>query len=296
MNRDLVMKYLNSCGHKEANLKEILEQFTMKNRDFTVEGLLQLKSSNLDQLERILDNAYQLREMLTDVIQELNERDHFFYQICSYINTWNLFNKILEIEDEKEELNANIQMILENTPIAKELLRYLYANPRVEYPKINKKYKLYSDQESISNLLNLFCDKDIVYKVSIGDQTAYDLTENSRRWVEKDSKSRVHMAWSSGVLPVKKDSSNISVAIISPKFIFPKTAEKKYESIAERNNVYVAKKQPQDIVKSSLKSGKILNNSINKYNKANQILFVNSWGKDVKNGEFEMAGLFKGFK
>lgn len=60
--------------------------------------------------------------------------------------------------------------------------------------------------------------------------------------------------------------------------------------------MYVAKKQPQDIVKSSLKSGKILNNSINKYNKANQILFVNSWGKDVKNGEFEMAGLFKGFK
>lgn len=296
MNRDLVMKYLNSCDHKEANLKEILEQFTMKNRDFTVEGLLQLKSSNLDQLERILDNAYQLREMLTDVIQELNERDHLFYQICSYINTWNLFNKILEIEDEKEELNANIQMILESTPIAKELLRYLYENPRVEYSKINQKYKFYSDQEFISNFLDLICDKDIVYKVSIGDQTAYDLTENSRRWVEKNIKSRVQMAWAAGVLPVKKDSSNISTAIISTKFIFPKMTEKKYEHIVERNNVFVAKKQPKDRLKSSLKSGKILNNSINKYNKANQILFVNSWGKDVKNGEFEMAGLFKGFK
>lgn len=185
MNRDLVMKYLNSSCAKEEDFRVVLEQFKQKNKDFIVECLLQLKSGNLDQLEQILNDEYQLKAMLTDVLNDLGDRDHFFYQICSYVTTWNLINKILEFEDEKESINKDIQTILVSEPAAREILIYLYNNPRAKDSSVNKALK-YSYHGAVVNALTALCDKDIVYKTAIKKEAFYDLTENGRAWIEKN--------------------------------------------------------------------------------------------------------------
>lgn len=291
MNRDWVMKYLNGNCVKEEDFKDILEQVRQKNKDFIIECLLQLKSSNLDQLEQILDDAYQLRAMLTDILQDLSDRDNFLYQICSFINTWNLFNKILEFEDEKEDLNTNMQAILENEPVARELFRYLFNNPRAEYSSINKAFKSYNHLETIENILNIICDKNIVYKISLGNYSVYDLTENSRRWVETNIMDRVRMTWSAGIIPLKKDNGNTNVTLMQSEFIIPK---KKFRNIAEIKNVYVGKVQTQNILIFDSKSGMVLQNDVlKKYETVSKTRFGNGLGKDGKNGKFEVAGLFK---
>lgn len=292
MDRELIMKYLNS-NTKQQDFKDILEQFTQKNKDFLVECLLQLKNSNLDQLEQLLDDTYQFRVLLTDILQDLSDRDHFFYQICSYINTWNVFNKILEIEEEKENLNTTMLMILDAEPFARELLSYLYHNPGVEHSNINKAF-YYHNAEVIENILNIICDKNIVYKTSIGNYAAYDLTENSRRWVEKNIETRVYKAWSAEMLPSKEENDSITVTIKPTKFPVLTVTQKKLESIVAMDNVYKAKVQPQGIFKFNLINTIVFPNNITKkYERLNKKQFRNNLGKEVNYGEFEMAGFSK---
>lgn len=76
----------------------MLGQFNDINNNFFIELLMHLKSNNLDQVEQVLAEGHHLRIMITDILDKLDERDQFIYQLCKYINTWNLFNKILEIE------------------------------------------------------------------------------------------------------------------------------------------------------------------------------------------------------
>lgn len=297
MNRDLVMKYLNSSSAKQEDFNGKLEQFIQKNKDFKIECLLQLKNSNFDQLEQILDDAYQFKVMLIDILHDLNDRDYFLYQICSFINTWYLFNKILEFEDEKEEVNKNIQTLIENQPVSIQLLRYLYKNPRTEYSSIKKAFKSYNDLETIENILNLICDKNIVYKVSLGNYTVYDLTENSRRWVEKNIMSRVNVSWTGGIIPLKRDNGNTAITLTQSGFIIPVIPKKKFRNIAEIKNVYAGKVQTKDILKLDLKSGMVLQTDIlNKYEMVSKTRFEIGLGKDGKNGKFEVAGLLKGTK
>lgn len=288
MDRELIMKYLNS-NTKQQDFKDILEQFTQKNKDFLVECLLQLKNSNLDQLEQLLDDTYQFRVLLTDILQDLSDRDHFFYQICSYINTWNVFNKILEIEEEKENLNTTMLMILDAEPFARELLSYLYHNPGVEHSNINKAF-YYHNAEVIENILNIICDKNIVYKTSIGNYAAYDLTENSRRWVEKNIENRVYKAWSAEMLPSKEENDSITVTIKPTKFPVSSVTKETFGSVIGINHVCTTTVQPQEVFKFSLENDTVFPNStIKKFEKLNKMQFE----KESKHGESEMAGSFK---
>lgn len=287
MDRELIMKYLNSST-KEDDFKDILEQSAQKNKDFIIECLLQLKSSNLDQLEQLLDDTYQLRELLTDILQNLSDRDRFFYQICSYINTWNVFNKILEIEEEKENLNTTMLMILDMEPFARELLRYLYHNPGAERSNINKAF-YYHSTEFIENILNIICDKNIVYKTSIGNYAVYDLTENSRRWVEKNIENRIYKAWSAEI-PSKTESNNITVTVKPTNFPISSVTKETFGSVVGINHVYTTTVQPQEIFKFSLENDIVFPNSTKeKYKKLNKMQFE----KESKHGAFEMAGPFK---
>lgn len=288
MDRELIMKYLNS-NTKQQDFKDILEQFTQKNKDFLVECLLQLKNSNLDQLEQLLDDTYQFRVLLTDILQDLSDRDHFFYQICSYINTWNVFNKILEIEEEKENLNTTMLMILDAEPFARELLSYLYHNPGVEHSNINKAF-YYHNAEVIENMLNIICDKNIVYKTSIGNYAAYDLTENSRRWIEKNIENRVYKAWSAEMLPSKEGNDSITVTIKPTKFPVSSVTKETFGSVIGINHVCTTTVQPQEVFKFSLENDTVFPNStIKKFEKLNKMQFE----KESKHGESEMAGSFK---
>lgn len=287
MDRELIMKYLNSST-KEEDFKDILDQSAQKNKDFIIECLLQLKSSNFDQLEQLLDDTYQLRELLTDILQNLSDRDLFFYQICSYINTWNVFNKILEIEVEKENLNTTMLMILDMEPFARELLRYLYRNPGAERSNINKAF-YYHSTEFIENILNIICDKNIVYKTSIGNYAVYDLTENSRRWVEKNIENRIYKAWSAEI-PSKTESNNITVTVKPTNFPISSVTKETFGSVVGINHVCTTTVQPQEIFKFSLENDIVFPNSTKeKYKKLNKMQFE----KESKHGEFEMAGPFK---
>jgi len=287
MDRELIMKYLNSST-KEEDFKDILEQSTQKNKDFIIECLLQLKSSNLDQLEQLLDDTYQLRELLTDILQNLSDRDRFFYQICSYINTWNVFNKILEIEEEKENLNTTMLMILEAEPFARELLHYLYHNPGAERSNINKAF-YYHSTEFIENILNIICDKNIVYKTSIGNYAVYDLTEDSRRWVEKNIENRVYKAWPAE-MPSKTESNSITVTVKPTNFPISSVTKETFGSVVGINHVCTTTVQPQEIFKFNLGNDIVFPSSTKeKYEKLNKMQFE----KESKHGEFEMAGSFK---
>lgn len=195
MKREMVMKYLNSECTRGKDFEAVLKQFKQQNNDFMVECLLQLKSSNLDQMEQILNDARQQRMVLTDVLQDLNDRDCFFYQICCFINTWNLFNKILEIEDEKQETNKDIKTILANELAAREVLIYLYHHPRAKDSDINETLTNRYNLDVVENTLNVLCDSDIVYKTSIGNDAIYELTENARRWVEKNIDTGTAVTW-----------------------------------------------------------------------------------------------------
>lgn len=102
MERDKIVEYLHSDCVDTKEIKRMLEQFRDRNDNLMIELLVHLKSDKLNQMERILDDEHQLRTIITDILIELNDRDQFFYQLCRFISIWNLFNKILEIEDEKE--------------------------------------------------------------------------------------------------------------------------------------------------------------------------------------------------
>lgn len=183
MERDKIIENLHNDRVNVKETKQMLEQFKERNNNFLIELLLHLKNNNLDQMEQILDDERQFRTTVTDILIELDGRDQFFSQLCRYISIWNLFHKILEVEDEKERINREIQTIITRTPVARRVLSYLYDNPRNNCLNISKEVRY--DQSIIADILDLFCEKDIVYKLSIGDKAVYDLTEQGRIWVDK---------------------------------------------------------------------------------------------------------------
>lgn len=154
---------------------------------FLIELLLYLKRNNLDQIEQMLDDERQFKTVLADSVLGLKVRDQIFYQICSYINIWNLFNKILEIEDEKERTNKKFQTLIAQMPVIKRILFYLYHNPRDDCLNVSK--AIGYNQSATMEMLDWLCDQDIIYKTSIGDKAVFDLTEYSQIWLDIYSSS-----------------------------------------------------------------------------------------------------------
>lgn len=187
METDKILEYLCSDCVNVREARNMLEQFKDKNNNFLIELLLYLKRNNLDQIEQMLDGERQFRTVLTDSVLGLTVRDQIFYQICSYINIWNLFNKILEIEDEKDRTNKKIQTLITQMPVIKRILFYLYHNPRDNSLNVSK--AIGYNQNATMGMLDLLCDQDIIYKISIGDTSVFDLTEHSQIWLDMNSSS-----------------------------------------------------------------------------------------------------------
>lgn len=97
MLHEKIIEYLQK-NNTQKDYEAMLGQFKDINNNLFIELLMHLKSNNFDKMEQVLADGHQFRIIVTDILDKLDERDQFLYQLCKYISTWNLFNKILEIE------------------------------------------------------------------------------------------------------------------------------------------------------------------------------------------------------
>jgi len=189
MNEKKVLELLNKNDLEEQEWEIALEQIKDKNKYFLVEMLMLLKNDELDKIEQELENERQFRVELTSLLNVVGKRYQFYHQISVFVNTWNIFNKILEVENEKELINKEIQTLFVNMPVVRNLMNYLYRNLRVERDQVKK--ELGYNESEINLNTNLMYEKGIIYKTSVKNKVMYDLTENGRQWIKKYSESDI---------------------------------------------------------------------------------------------------------
>lgn len=176
-----VKSYLEKENNKVAD--DTLKILNDGNKVFAADMLLAFQNRDMDKIAEKLEKERVLRSAITEWVQAQEYDEQVSVCLGGYMNTWNLFNKILQIEDERNRTSVRMMHTIGRKSVEKKLLLYVYDHPQARCADVVKctgvsKYR-------VSKIMDKLADNYIVYKVNMGSKTFYDLTESAKRWLDE---------------------------------------------------------------------------------------------------------------
>lgn len=136
---------------------------------------------NVELLERILAQQKHLRKAFSD---ELKKRPNQIEIMAGqFVQTYNIFNKIYQMETAKRTVSDDIKRIEKSSTYATAVLRYLYKHANAQHKDIAEYCGV--PASTLSDLLKKFEVIDCVERWNTGKYSFFNLTDQGKRYVRE---------------------------------------------------------------------------------------------------------------
>ena len=142
------------------------------------------------EINRLLQEQRSLRKTLTNELRSY--ADQSIVISAKLVQTYNVFNKLVQAEEQKREFADQIILIEKRYEKARKVLVYLYRHAHVQHKEL--KNNLGIAGSTLSDLLNVLRDADCVEKIESGRCCFYNLTNAGRKYL-KDVRPDIDEEW-----------------------------------------------------------------------------------------------------
>lgn len=164
--------------------KRSLEDLKETLASVTDSCLVAYEKSDWDRMSEVLNIQQELRRELTI---ELKSASEVYVVSSKIVQTYNIFNKILQLETEKKNIEYKVRFIEQKYKYARKILVYLYKKEYVQHKQMNEILKI--PKSSLTDTLQILEEMRIVAKVKIGKYSFYNLTSEGREYIKRHSEN-----------------------------------------------------------------------------------------------------------
>ena len=160
----------------------------MKNEKYYIDQLeTSLRLSNkqciqeemIDILKELLDDQHNLRREFTKIIRDYP--DQLISISSKLVQTYNIFNKILQLENHKLSREDYLNTITKTYSRAEEILNYLYDHTNVQHKTMVG--ELHISGSTLTDTLKVLESCNFVRRIGTGKYTFFNLTNDGRKYV-----------------------------------------------------------------------------------------------------------------
>ena len=137
------------------------------------------ENNNLDQLKVLLNSQRSIRKELT--VQLRNYPDQRAILSAKLVQTYNIFNKILQSASDKRELKNQVEIIINSHSNAKDILTYLYKHPYIRHKTLLAALGI--PRGTLTGTLQVLEQYDCIERIGEGWGALYTLTNTGRKYV-----------------------------------------------------------------------------------------------------------------
>ena len=137
------------------------------------------ENNNLDQLKVLLNSQRSIRKELT--VQLRNYPDQRAILSAKLVQTYNIFNKILQSASDKRELKNQVEIIINSHSNAKDILTYLYKHPYIRHKTLLAALGI--PRGTLTGTLQILEQYGCIERIGEGWGALYTLTNTGRKYV-----------------------------------------------------------------------------------------------------------------
>lgn len=136
---------------------------------------------DLSEVNRLLREQRRLRKTLTNEIRNYADQSIILY--TKLVQTYNIFNKLVQSQERRDNFAENISIIEKRYSRAREVLVYLYQHVHVQHKELKETLRICPS--TLSDLLNVLADIGCVEKIESGRCSFYNLTNDGRKYLRE---------------------------------------------------------------------------------------------------------------
>lgn len=181
-NTEYYIKRLQSTiQENDKKSKDILER-CKEVLDYSTDSYFAAYERNdWNRMQELLESERELRKTLTKKLNEFPSETAVM--ASKIVQTYNIFNKIFQIELEKETIKHEIRFIEQQYKYARKILAYLYNKDYVRHKELHEILKI--PKSSLTDTLQALEEAEIIGKIKAGKCSFYDLTNEGREYIKK---------------------------------------------------------------------------------------------------------------
>lgn len=174
----VLKKYVEKSGQTAVSQEEIdafQELLTVQISEYLQSYL----DKDYEGLSLQLTRQRKLRKSFTKILKECRQVSVLAGQ---FVQTFNIFNKLLQNQNNRSSFSEEMQTILRAHKRSKEVLLFLYHHPHAQHNEIVDNTNI--PKSSLSDLLRVLEKVQCVMRVAAGKYSFFDLTVEGRTFVE----------------------------------------------------------------------------------------------------------------
>ena len=166
-------------SNKQCIQEEIIDIFEELLTASTDAYLEAYENHNLTRLKELLDDQHNLRREFTKIIRDYP--DQLISISSKLVQTYNIFNKILQLENHKLSREDYLNTITKTYSRAEEILNYLYDHTNVQHKTMVG--ELHISGSTLTDTLKVLESCNFVRRIGTGKYTFFNLTNDGRKYV-----------------------------------------------------------------------------------------------------------------
>lgn len=175
---DLEKSIKNGSAALSNVMLEILQKLLMESTNTYFQAYFE---RDFGEINRLLQEQRSLRKTLTNELR--NYGDQSVVISAKLVQTYNVFNKLVQAEEQKRDFADQIILIEKRYEKARRVLVYLYRHAHVQHKEL--KDSLGIAGSTLSDLLNVLRDAECVEKIESGRCCFYNLTNAGRKYLKQ---------------------------------------------------------------------------------------------------------------
>lgn len=172
-----IVKRVNESLVNESLVHESFQEIMMTITDSYLQAY---QNKDFETMNQMLYEQRKLRKELT--IELRNCQVQSIISAGKVVQTYNIFNKIAQIENEKKSFGQEMDIIIQSYRHAREVLVYLYKHRHVQHKKLKEEFDIAAS--TLSDLLEVLTETDCVERLKNGKYSFYNLTNEGRKYVK----------------------------------------------------------------------------------------------------------------
>lgn len=161
-----------------AGVVEAFRRFVAQTVDSFLVGF---ENKDLDRIEQMLKEQRKLRKVITGELRR--HPDEAVLVSCKYVQTYNLMNKIVQIEKRRRNISDTMALIEQTYTHTRKVLIYLYRHNNVQHGILVKSLNI--PKSSLSDLLKVLEKAGCVERIHNGKCSFFNLTVEGRKYVKE---------------------------------------------------------------------------------------------------------------
>lgn len=175
------LKKIVKCVNESlTNVTSVNESFQEIMMTITDSYLQAYQNKDFATMNQMLHEQRKLRKELTVELRKCQVQS--IISAGKVVQTYNIFNKISQIENEKKSFGQEMDIVIQSYRHAREVLVYLYKHKHAQHKILKEEFDIAAS--TLSDLLEVLIEMDCVERLKNGKYSFYNLTNEGRKYVK----------------------------------------------------------------------------------------------------------------